>query len=45
MKKVYSKPLVEITHMMSISTICFSAGFGGTTGDIHTGGSDPIPGD
>lgn len=45
MKKMYKQPVVEKVEMMPQTIICTSVGFGGKTGDINNGTSDPIPGE
>lgn len=44
-KKEYNQPIVNYVEMMPQTIICASVGLGGTTGDIHNGTTDPIPGD
>lgn len=45
MKKMYKQPVVEKVEMMPQTIICTSVGFGGKTGDINNGSTDPIPGE
>ena len=43
--KVYIQPIVNYVEMMPQAIVCSSVGYGGTTGDINNGTTDPIPGE